>query len=189
MAIIENNLFLFGASGMVGEQMVFRNRKGKIILSKRPHRTKEYTDMQVGQMLRFKEASIYAKAALMDEGVRKAYDEKAQHSEEALSAYNVAIADYLRAPVVRKVVTDGYNGGVGDVIVVSATDDFEVKEVLVEIRQSDDTLVEKGMASAGTNGLDWVYTTQSVNNSPAGSVVTVRVSDRPGNVTEKEVVI
>jgi hypothetical protein len=189
MAKIDDNLFLLGARGMVGNQMVFRIRKGNIILSKRPRRTKNQTDAQIAHALRFKEATIYAKAALTDEDTRKAYSERAQNSEDALSAYNVAVADYLNSPVIRKVNLEGYSGQSGEGIVVSATDDFQVKEVSVEIRQSDDTLVEKGTALAESNGLDWKYTTQSVNASLAGSMVIVRVSDIPGNVTVKEEVI
>lgn len=189
MALVKDNLFVLGTSGMVGNQMVYRNRKGKIILSKRPLRTKEQSEVQQAQMLRFKEATIYAKAALTDEDVRKAYAEKAQNSGNGLSAYNVAVADYLKSPVIRKVNLEGYNGQSGEEIVISAIDDFRVKEVTVEIRQSDDTLVEKGTAIAEANGLNWTYTTQSVNASLTGSKVTVRVSDLPGNVTVKEEVV
>lgn len=189
MAKVDNNLFLLGATGMVGKQMVFRNRKGKIILSKRPRRTKNRTAPQLEQMARFKEAAIYAKAALADEEAGKAYNAKAQNSDDALSAYNIAMADYLNVPVIRQVNLDEYSGQAGERIVVAATDDFQVKEVAVEIRQSDDTLVEKGKAVASGNGLEWEYTTLSVNPSPTGSIVTVHVADLPGNITVEEVLI
>ena len=189
MAKINENLFILGASGMVGRQMVYRNCNGKIILSKRPRRTQKQTDAQLAQMLRFKEATIYAKAALTDEATRKAYSEKAQNSADKLSAYNVAVADYLNAPVIKKVNLENYSGQAGEKIVVSAFDDFEMKEVTIEIRQSDNTLVEKGKALADSNGLDWVYTTQSANAMLAGSVVTACAVDRPGNVTKEEVIV
>ncbi|MDR2917765.1 MAG: hypothetical protein LBV72_00155 [Tannerella sp.] len=189
MAKVENNLFLLGIRGMIGNQMVYRNCKGKIILSKRPQCTGYQSDAQKKQRLRFKEATIYAKAALTDADTFKAYSEKAQHSEDALTAYNVAVADYLNLPVIKTVHLDEYSGQPGEGIVVSATDDFEVKEVTVKIRQNDYTLVEKGIALADANGLDWKYTTQSANIPLTGSMVTIRVSDRPGNVTVKEMVI
>lgn len=189
MAKIDENLYLIGARGMVGKQMVFRNQDGKIILAKRPRRKKQQTDAQLEQTIRFKEATIYAKAVLADDDLRKGYAEKALNRGKGFSAYNMAVADYLKGPVVRKIDLEKYNGQVGEVIVVSAVDNFEVKEVMVEIRQSDNSLVEKGEALADLNGIDWKYTTQSVNGSPSGSVVTVRVSDRPGNVTVKEEVI
>lgn len=126
----------------------------------------------------------------MDEDTRKGYAEKAQNSENALSAYNVAVADFLNVPVIRKINLEEYSGGqVGEEITVSAMDDFMVKEVTVEIRQADDSLVEKGTALVEPNGLDWKYKTESVNASPAGSRVIVRVSDLPGNVTVKEAMI
>lgn len=188
MARINENLFLLGASGMVGRQLVYRNCKGGIILSKRPRRPKKKSDAQMAQMLRFKEAVIYAKSALTDEATFKRYSEKAANSEVGLSARNVAIADYLNVPVIKKVNSEKYSGQAGEIIVVSAIDDFEVKEVTVEIRQNDNSLVEKGKALADVNGLDWVYTTQSVNAMLAGSVVIVCAIDRPGNITTKEVV-
>lgn len=189
MALITDNLFVLGARGMVGNQIVYRIRKGRMILSKRPRRTENQSDVHMAQMLRFKEATIYAKAALTDEDTRKAYAGKAKNSLGGLSAYNVAVADFLNAPLIGKIDLDGYSGQPGEGIVVSATDDFRVKEVTVEICQSDDTLVEKGIALAATNGLDWIYMTQSVNASLTGCRVTVRVTDLPGNVTVKEEVI
>ncbi|MDR2919835.1 MAG: hypothetical protein LBV72_10785 [Tannerella sp.] len=189
MARINENLFVLGASGMVGKQMVYRNCKGGIILQKRPRRTQKQTDAQIAQVNRFKEAVIYAKAALADEATRKAYSEKARNSAYALSAHNVAVGDYLNAPIINKVNLERYSGLAGEEIVISAIDDFEVKEVAVEIRQSDNTLVEKGKALANGNGLDWIYTTQWVNTMVAGSIITACAVDRPGNITKEEVII
>lgn len=189
MARINENLFVLGASGMVGKQLVYRNCKGGIILAKRPRCKKKKTDAQMAQMLRFKEAVIYAKHALTDEATYRAYNEKAQNSGYALCARNVAIGDYLNAPVIKRVNLEKYDGQAGEIIVVSAIDDFEVKEVMVEIRQRDGTLVEKGEALAVGNGLDWIYTTQSVNVMLSGSVIRACAVDRPGNVTKEEMVV
>lgn len=189
MAKSEDNLFTYGLRGMVGRQMVFRNRKGQITVSKRPRPPKTRSKDQRKHASRFKEAAIYAKAVLADEEIRKIYTERAaQDQEKIINAYNLAIGDYMKAPVIEKVNPDEYTGQAGERIIVSATDDFEVKEVTVEIRQSGGTFVEKGKALPDANGTDWKYTTQLVNTLFTGSIITVSASDRPGNITRKEVV-
>lgn len=189
MAKSENNLFTFGLRGMVGKQMVFRNRKGQITVSKRPLPVKTRTPNQKEHALRFKEAAIYAKSVLADEEICKIYREKTEHPQKIINAYNLAIGDYMKGPVIEKVNPDEYTGLPGERIVVFATDNFEVKEVTVEIRQSGGMLVEKGNAFPNDNGLDWEYTTQFVNMQLTGSIVTAYASDRPGNITTKEMVI
>jgi len=129
MAKIEGNLFLLGVRGTVGKQMVFRVWNGKTIFSKYPRRPKSLSDAQKEQINRFREATFYAKSVLSDEDLRRGYAEKAQNSGGGLTAYNVAIADYLNGPVVRGINLEGYGGGAGERIVVSAMDDFLVKEV------------------------------------------------------------
>lgn len=45
------------------------------------------------------------------------------------------------------------------------------------------------MALADVNGSDWIYKTGSENASPGSSRVIVGVSDLPGNVVVKEMVV
>jgi len=185
MTKINENTILFGASGMFGDQVVFRNLNGQTIMARRPRRTNKRTEAQKAHALRFKDATIYAKAALTDEDTHKAYAKKAVTFEKYLTAYNIAVADFMNAPVIEEINLNNYSGQAGERITVYATDDFEVKEVTIEIRDSNNMLVEKGKALLPANSLDWEYTTQSVNTALTGCVVSVSVSDRPGNVTIK----
>lgn len=189
MAKSENNLFTFGLRGMVGKQMVFRNRKGQITVSKRPCSPNMRTPKQKVYSERFKEAAIYAKSVLADEEICKIYREKTLHPGKIINAYNLAIGDYMKGPVIEKVNPNEYTGRPGERIVVSATDNFEVREVTVEIRQRGGMLVEKGNAFPNENGMEWEYMTQLVNTQPTGSIVTAYAFDRPGNITTKEMVI
>jgi len=188
MSIIEDNLFLMGASGMVGKQMVFRNCKGKTILAKPPRRTKQQSNAQQEHNSRFKGAVAYAKAAIADKEIRKGYNEKAAQSVRCLSAFNVAISDYMHSPVIRDIDLSYYRGQLCDVIKISATDDFQVASVMIEILRDDGSLLEVGMAEyAISNPDEWVYYAQSSVASVSGYRVNVIVTDLPGNVTEKRV--
>lgn len=188
MAISKDNLITYGLSGLLGKQVVFRTQKGRTIISKRTKPKDRKSKAQLKQRSRFSEATIYAKGAIADMDIRKLYDAKAQKSEKLQTAFNVAVADYMRAPEIMHIDVTGYKGDIGDVIVISAMDDFMVKEVKVEIESGDGVRIEAGDAVPGPNGVDWVYETRSSNGLWEGCKVVVRVSDLPGNVCEEVVV-
>lgn len=66
MAKSKENLYLFGLSGSVGKQMVFRNTARGTILAKSPRHTHKRTDHQKEQGKKFLKAVAYAKQALAD---------------------------------------------------------------------------------------------------------------------------
>lgn len=186
MAIIDNNLFLLGATGMVGKQMVFRKCKGQIVVAKKSVRKVPLSELQQKQTSRFKDAVAYAKDAIADEEIRRLYAERAAKSERLLTAFNVAISDYLHAPVIRHLDLSNYSGMLGDRIGIVVAEDFSVVGVMVEIFRDDGSLLEVGMAERSVfNGGNWVYYAQSEVASTAGYKVNVRVTDLPGNMTEK----
>lgn len=192
MSKVKENDLTMGLSGKFGRQFIFRNVKGQTIAARQSAKSRKrskQTQAQKDHINRFRAAVVYAKAALADEARRLAYAEKAANMTYAVSAYNIAVADYLHAPEINEINVSEYTGQAGEEIIVSAIDNFKVTEVKVEIRQGDDTLVEKGVAVVAPTGLEWVYTTQSVNASPAGCRIIVRVMDTPGNATVKEMVI
>lgn len=188
MAISKDNLITYGLSGLLGNQIVFRTQKGRTIVSKRTKPKDRKSQAQLKQRGRFSEATIYAKGAIADKDIRKLYDAKALKSDKLQTAFNVAVADYMRAPEIMHIDVTGYNGNIGDVIMISATDDFMVKEVKVEIESSDGVMVEKGSVFVSPNGFEWEYRVQSSNETPEGCKITVRVFDLPGNVCEEKVV-
>ena len=184
MAKSVNNIVTHGMSGKLGDILVFSQREGKTIVGKVPDWTHvERTDKQKEVTHKFQEAVIYAKTVLLDNEMKEAYQDKAK---EGQSAYNVAIADFFNAPDIESINLSGYTGQAGQEIVVRAIDDFRVKEVSVDIYNSDGTLVENGNASLSTNGADWIYTTSATNNQVSGDKIVVRASDIPGNLTERQ---
>ena len=97
------------------------------------------------------------------------------------SVYQVALADFLKAPDIKEVDVSKYNGQIGSTIRVRATDDFMVSQVWVAICIKDGNILEQGEAQRLANGVDWLYTATVNNTIMAGNKIVVRASDLPGN--------
>ena len=187
MATSKNNVVTHGLSGKVADLLVFSQRNGKTIVGKVPDKTHVHqSDKQKETVHKFQEAVIYAKSAISDNTTKDAYQGKAGGG---VSAYNLALADFMNAPDIDEVDLSGYTGKAGQQIVVRATDDFKVVYVTVAIYGSNGALVEQGNAALSANGLDWVYITTAETGEPVGDKIVIRASDIPGNVTEKSKVI
>ncbi|MCE5332463.1 MAG: hypothetical protein LLF95_10060 [Bacteroidales bacterium] len=184
MAESKNNIITHGLSGKVGDLIVFRVRNGKTIVSSKPRpRTSEPTEAQKQQSRRFQEAVIYAKSVVADSATKEAYRNAAG---KGVSAYNVAVADFMNAPGIDEIDLSKYTGKNGDTIAATITDDFMVSEVSVAILNADGTEVEHGLAQLAPNGLQWIYTATTDNTSLEGDKIIIRASDLPGHITSKE---
>jgi hypothetical protein len=167
----------------LGDLIVFRNRGGKTIVSQAPKKsTQEWSEAQEKHRLRFQEAVLYAKGAIVDAATKEAYKTAASNGQ---TAYNVAVADFMNAPQIDEIDVSSYTGQLGSYIRIRATDDFRVAEVSVTILNVDGTEVEKGLAELQTGGIWWKYTATIVNESLQGDKIVIRVSDLPGNLTEE----
>lgn len=180
MARSTNNVVMKGVSGTIGKMLVFRtNAADKTIVARRPKpSTKPLTVDQIAVRERFAEAAFYAKTAIQDPITKGEYQAKAKVGQ---SAYNVAFADYLKAPELRKIFVDNYNGQIGDSIVVRVIDNFKLQSVTVRILDSANSAIEQGVAVQMPNGLDWEYVTTANNPTVIGSNVEVTAKDTPGN--------
>ena len=184
MAKVGDNIVTTGLSGKLGDLIVFRIRDGKTIVSKAPKKgTTEVSEAQGQQRLKFQEAVLYAKSAIADEAQKEKYKASAENGQ---NAYNVAVADFLSAPHISEIDVSNYTGQPDSYIRVRAVDDFEVKEVSVSIRNADGTELEGGPAILQDGNIWWRYTATTVNESPEGNKIIVRVTDVPGNLTEQE---
>ncbi|MDR1098201.1 MAG: hypothetical protein LBL57_08720 [Tannerella sp.] len=114
---------------------------------------------------------------------------KAEYQQKAkpgLSAFNVAVADFLNAPVIDLVDLSNYAGRIGDTVRVRVYDDFAVREVRVRITNADGSPVEEGAAQADAIGYEWTYVATQINESLEGDRIEIFVSDTPGNVTHED---
>jgi hypothetical protein len=187
MAESKNNVITHGLSGKFGDLVVFRQKAGKTLATKAPgSRTGEPSEAQMVVRQRFQSASIYAKSVNADPVAKEEYKAAAQNGQ---SPYNVAFADFFRAPDILEINISNYTGQAGQVIHIKVTDDFKVKTVKVQIHNDDGSLVEEGLAVQTGNGPDWTYTTTAVNSNLGGDKITIMATDNPANLTTEELML
>src|SRR5260221_9685814 len=130
MAKVQNNIFVRGLSGSLGDQFVVRKGKaGNTVISNKPvfSSQREFNASQLAHQDAFREAIAYAKTA-KDEEV---YLTKAQGT--TMSAFNAAVADWFNKPQVLEIDANGWTGASGETIRVKAMDDTLVIKVHVVI--------------------------------------------------------
>ena len=135
---------------------------------------------------RFSKATQYAARQVADETSLAMYSKRT--TDKLKSAFLVAAADFLRAPIVEEIITRDYKGGAGDVIKVKAYDDFKVTNLKVYIKGSDGKDLENGEATQDLAG-DWIYKATVANPSMSGSTIQAVAIDRPGNEGTREVTV
>ncbi len=181
-----NNIITEGLSGKI-QQIVFRQHAGKTIVSKRPKITTiPPTASQLNIRLTFRDAVIYGRSILADPVLNLAYKAKARPGQ---TAFNVAVADFFKPPVVGDISTDNYTSLAGSYVTVPVTDNFRVKSVTVSIKKPDETLVEEGAAVLQPDGIHWQYDVTVLGGSTAGNIVTVKAGDTPGHFTVKQITV
>src|SRR5687768_18594281 len=128
MARQKNNIVMRTTRGMFGKQVVFKKRAGKGYVAAPPevNENRKPTERQAERQVQFKNSIRYAKAAILIAEVKEAYAAVAKRGQ---SAFNVAFQDAYNAPQITEIVSRGYRGQVGDLIIVQSFDDFKVNAV------------------------------------------------------------
>jgi hypothetical protein len=89
----------------------------------------------------------------------------------------MAWLDANNPPIVKSIITDGYYGREGDILFITAEDDFMVVDVEVRIYDTNNEVIERGKASLRNENL-WTYKTST---NTKGSTIEPIAYDRPGN--------
>lgn len=185
MATVKKNIITQGLSGTLGGAIVFRQVGDRTIVSTPPApNSNPPTAKQLAARQRFQEASVYAKAQLQDPDLKAEYE--AIGETRRMSAYAVAVADFLKGPDIQEIDLSDYSGDPGDTIRVRVTDGFRVDAVRVIITNGDGSQVEAGDAVQQQKAIDWVYTATASNPNLNGDKITVQALDVPGNRSEEE---
>lgn len=180
----KKNILLHGLSGKIFG-LVFRNVRGKTIISKCPRKRSTNTVHQEMTKIKFLRATHYAKTQLRNPLAAEEY--RSGINDRKNSAYLVAVTDYLTPPRIHAVDTRRYRGIKGDMIDIWATDDFKVESVDVEITSPAGTLIEKGPAWLDGPGFHlWRYQAKKSYPALSGTKITVTVRDKPGNEATME---
>ena len=184
MAKVGNNLITTRLSGMLGDQIVFRTRGTKTYVATAPTRHEgPPTEQQLQHRHQFQEAIVYGKNVNANPEQKELYEQAAKENQ---TAFNVAVADFMKAPHIDEIDLSQYTGQQGDQIRVRAVDDFMVAGVTVGIYAPDGSLIEEGAAVKQANGLDWLYAAAQQNSNLHGSKIVIRANDLPGNTAVDE---
>ncbi len=177
--IVDNNIFVRGMSGQVGDQFVVRKGKGgQTIIANKPKFSQErvFQPEQLAHQDAFREAIAYAKSAKTN----PIYIAKAAGTTK--SAFNVAVADWFKAPTVHEIDISGWSGEIGQTIQVKAQDDTYVAKVHVVVRD-ENGILEEGEAVPG-DGLWWNYTTTTQVANSGQTQILATAQDLARNTAE-----
>ncbi len=190
MSKVDFNDLVNGVSGKFGK-VVFRRRGTQVILGQKPRRRNIPPSPDViAHRTRFKNAAAYAKAKLQDPAVKAVYDAKARSSgQEFMTAFAVAVKDFMRPPVLGELKVEGYKGNIADPIMVGVPDDFKIVAVTITITTAAGVLLETGPAVFDPANLQWTYMATVANAARSGTKVQATGSDRPGNQVTAEILL
>jgi len=185
MAVSYNNVITRNYSGRVGD-IILKNYDGKSVMTKRPDCSKVIkSERQMVFMNKFARSVKFGQFAKDNPTLIKHYNE----IRPDLSTYHAAVSDYQSSPVIEHVDVSEYQGHPGDVVTVSASDNFEIEGVGVVIFNAIGEVIEFGEAvpKEYSGNTEWDYTATVENPDYKGGRVEIRVTDKPGNVV-KEVI-
>lgn len=183
-----HNPLLHGVSGTIGKTLVIRQTRHGIVLANRPSKPKRTHEVQKRTREKFTNAARYANEQMRNWETRSMYQSAVKNKLQ--SAYQVAVTDYLRSPIVHSIDTSEYNGAAGHEITVFASDDFRVASIDLIIRDDMHQIMEQGVATrmkALRN--EWVYVTTNELAVASGYTIEARARDIPGNVGSKTVLL
>jgi len=179
MAQSKNNILVQGFSGSIARLLTFRQLAGKTYVSGFP---KKRSGGSSTEQLAFKEkflaATSYAKLAMQDPDLKAAYEAKAVAGQ---TAYNMAVRDAIKPPVVEAVDATAYQGQPGNAILITASDDYKVDKVTVTIHDALGALLESGEAILNAGDFKWTYLATHANVALQGSKIAATAYDLPGN--------
>ena len=168
MAKARTNALIESLSGAIGKDLYARTTKdGRTIISKKPDfGNRQFSEAQLNVQNRTRQAAAYAKAASKENPI---YAQKAKGT--AMNAYNVAVRDWRRPPVIFRIQwQDGQ-------VRVGVYDDVIVTRVTVSILDETGRTLERGEAERDAG---WEYQAATRGN------VCVEAWDLAGNVTRQE---
>ena len=181
MARVKNNA-TDRMSGKV-DQFVYRDRNGKTVASRKPDRSRvQASESQEAQRKRFRMATRYAKSVMDDPQLLALYEERAIGD---ISAYNLAVKDFMDAPRIEDINPYRYAGNINDKIEIAVDDVSPIATVYVKITKSDGSVVEQGQAVM-KSAISWEYTCTALNAPVIGTIITVTAIDHPGNRSEQQ---
>ena len=170
MAKVKKNMLVSGLSGSLGKDHYARIRRdGRTIISVKPDfSNRQFSEAQLEQQRRMKQAAAYGKVASKTNPI---YAQKALGKSK--NAYNIALGDWFNPPVVDYIDWDQGH------IRVCASDDVMVTKVTITMLNEVGKCLEQGNTELKL-GVWWEYQTAH------SGLIRVEAWDLAGNITRQE---
>ena len=182
MAKLNPNQSIGNPTGAVGELVYAKQPDGRVIIRRRPGPESAQTPGEKANQSRFRLAVAYRQSVVSDPDKCAPYKTAARILRKR--ACDLALADFLKAPVIQNVDVANYTGKAAEMIGIDVADDFEVTSVEVLIRLLNGMPVEEG-AAVRKSECQWVYWTRSSVAPGQALTIEVMAADRAGNVVIK----
>jgi hypothetical protein len=184
MAIVQTNSMTKGISGAIGN-LVFRQLRGKTIITSKPKQRAKQSDQQRNNRSRFRSASAWAKTQMLDPQ-KKAYYWRKAEKLKLPNAYTAAVSDYMRKGEIKEIDTRWYKGKKGNVIRLKIQKhDFSIHQVKVVLRDAHGNVIESNMAIKKEQNIFLYKVTRTVE-SKIPVTICVMVMDHLDNIVTRE---
>jgi hypothetical protein len=163
-----------------GKFVLYKTQSGRTLFAKKPVFNAEKARISPEGLMRetVRQAVTYAEF-VWDEPI---YRTKALGT--SVSAYNLAVADYLGKPQILNIEIRGWTGGIGQPIQILAKDNFMVIGVRLVIRDREYVWEAGEARQSESNKLLWTYCTRTPVAREPGLRLDAYAFDLPGNVGE-----
>ena len=175
--------------GMINKQVQVKSYLGTEYMSYAPSRKKnrKVGELEQANRERFRESTVYAKEAVKIAELKALY--ATLRIKKNHTAYITAIIDATYPPKITSLITQGYLGKAGSVILVQVTDKIKVKRVQVSVYDPAMQVIEQGEAIDNGDGFNWMYTANRSVDSINGFTVEAKAYDIAGNETVKTLMV
>lgn len=163
-----------------GRFVLYKTQSGRTLFAKKPASHREQSREPSGGFMRetVRQAVTYAEYS-WDEPI---YQTRSLGTP--VSAYNLAVADFLVKPQILDIEICDWTGGIGQKILITAKDNFMVLRVHLVIRDSEFVWEAGEATQSDTNKLIWTYMTRTPVTREPGLRMDAYAFDLPGNVGE-----
>jgi ribosomal protein L24 len=184
MAVLQLNALIKGFNGSIGN-LVLRQIGNKTIVSGKPKFKQKESEQQRENRFKFKCATAYAKAAMLDPEKKAAYARIAKKLDLP-NAYTAAITDYMRKGKIQEIDTLQYKGKQGDVIRIKTyKKDFPISQVKVAVYDASGKMIESDVAVRADHQL-FLFKAKYAHHNEAAKI-RVTLSDHLMNMVTAEV--
>jgi hypothetical protein len=186
MATTVSNVIMRFFHGKIGN-LILRQLGNKTGMYPAPsNKNAKWSQDQKTNRLRFKNGMAWAENAMNDPEVRTYYEGLSKYfkkrKKKMVSAYNIAVSNYMKPPEIKAVYILNYKGQQGDVIQADVISKYKVTLVVIRVYDVTGSEVESGMAVQIPPQFFWCYEAKETNPQWKGGRVEVEVSDLPRHV-------